>query len=298
MLTQIRSSGLSQAIRKDVASLQDQIRGVGDGVARLQVGRDEQIRHQGDQTIVDWLSPLSFSAKQNDCYDRVRSGTGRWLLEESIFKEWLDGNTRTLWCPGIPGAGKTVLASIVIHHVQQLIVQKDIGLAYAYCSYKAQEQSAVNLIAALSQQLLQQRPQLPNEAIALYKKHLDNQSRPSLSESADLLRNEICRFSKVFVVIDALDEISEQEGTRNRFLTEIQKLPLNACLLITSRDIATIGDRLKMTTRLEIRATEEDIRSYIKGRIGATPQLAGLLRGKPALKDTISNAVVDQAKGM
>jgi hypothetical protein len=48
-----------------------------------------------------WLSPLNFSTKQSDFFRRRQEGTGEWLLEDDVFKKWLDGTERILWCPGL-----------------------------------------------------------------------------------------------------------------------------------------------------------------------------------------------------
>ncbi|VUC20101.1 unnamed protein product [Clonostachys rosea] len=62
------------------------------------------------QEVTRWLSSLDFAAKQVDFFNRRQRGTGEWLLSDARFKHWLEGKERTLWCPGLPGAGKTTLA--------------------------------------------------------------------------------------------------------------------------------------------------------------------------------------------
>jgi hypothetical protein len=78
------------------------------------------------QDIMDWLSPINFSAKQNDIFSKRHEGTAQWLLEHDVFKAWVNGTQKVLWCPGIriiscpkfqgftdfvtAGSGKTVLA--------------------------------------------------------------------------------------------------------------------------------------------------------------------------------------------
>ena len=56
---------------------------------------------QESQKIVAWLSPLNFWAKQDDTLSRNQDGTGQWLFEDPVFKGWLDGTDRILWCPGM-----------------------------------------------------------------------------------------------------------------------------------------------------------------------------------------------------
>ncbi|KAK0435958.1 hypothetical protein EV421DRAFT_1144755 [Armillaria borealis] len=48
--------------------------------------------------------------------------TGCWFLESEQFQQWVDGSVTSscLWCPGNPGVGKTILASIIINYLQSL----------------------------------------------------------------------------------------------------------------------------------------------------------------------------------
>ncbi|KAK6985004.1 ankyrin [Favolaschia claudopus] len=60
--------------------------------------------------IIEWLSPLNFFIRQQDISRTRQPETGEWLLKDSKFKEWELATGAVLWCSGIPGAGKTVLA--------------------------------------------------------------------------------------------------------------------------------------------------------------------------------------------
>ena len=56
---------------------------------------------QKDRTIIDWLSPLNFWAKQSDVLSSRSGSTGTWILETEEFKDWAAGSGKTLWCTGI-----------------------------------------------------------------------------------------------------------------------------------------------------------------------------------------------------
>ena len=56
---------------------------------------------QKDRTIIDWLSPLKFEAKQSDVLSSRSGSTGTWILETEEFKNWAVGSGKTLWCTGI-----------------------------------------------------------------------------------------------------------------------------------------------------------------------------------------------------
>ena len=87
-----------------------------------------------------------------------------------------------LFCPGIPGAGKTFLTSIVVNDLQERHQHdSDVGIAYLYCNYKRQAQQRIeNSIESLIKQLVQGRPDLLTEIQPLYQDHRGKGTRPSL----------------------------------------------------------------------------------------------------------------------
>jgi len=119
-------------------------------------------------------------------------------------------------------------------------------IGYVYCIYNAIDQTATNLIASLFQQVVQQQTVLSEDVKSLFKHHSRERTRPSLPEYIMLLQAHIQRFSRVFIVVDALDECSENDGVRDSFLAQLRYLLPNIRLLVTSRDIASLGYAFKM----------------------------------------------------
>lgn len=74
-------------------------------------------------------------------------------------------------------------------------------------------------------------------AVSPYKTHAKEKTRLSLDKYSTMLKREAGRFSKVYVVIDALDECRESNGTRATKFAEFQEIQLYANLLATSRHI-------------------------------------------------------------
>jgi hypothetical protein len=84
------------------------------------------------EKIIEWLSPLNFFARQADIFGTRQEGTGKWLIEDPRFRDWLFGSGEMIWCFGIrrsfsvpftssaqfnyraAGAGKTVLACVAL----------------------------------------------------------------------------------------------------------------------------------------------------------------------------------------
>src|SRR5947209_17772181 len=75
-----------------------------DSVDRLNQYQDSQ---EG-RDIIDWLTPIDYASQQSDFILARQEGTGEWLLESSEFHNWINQTKQTLFCPGIPGAGKTI----------------------------------------------------------------------------------------------------------------------------------------------------------------------------------------------
>lgn len=64
------------------------------------------------QRVLDWLSTAKYSARHSILQRARTKDTGRWLLDSERFIQWRDGHARSrvLWCNGIQGSGKTILA--------------------------------------------------------------------------------------------------------------------------------------------------------------------------------------------
>ena len=83
--------------------------------------------------------------------------TGLWVLEADEFQDWLGDDSNKLWFSGIPGAGKTVLASSLIEETTKYCESLEKGVAYFYCDYKDEaSQDPINILGSLAAQLAQQ----------------------------------------------------------------------------------------------------------------------------------------------
>ena len=225
--------------------------------------------------ILNWITSIDYAPQQSDFIRRREAGTGQWLLGSPEFQVWLKTSKQTLFCPGIPGAGKTILTSIVVEELNTRFQNdKSIGAAYLYCNYRRQgEQKSEDLLASLLKQLTQGRSSLPDSVKSLYDSHKDKQTRPSFNEISRALHSIATIYSRVYIVIDALDECQVFDGCRVKFLSEIfaiqTKHEMN--LFVTSRFIPEITQMFKEGMTLEIRARDEDVQRYLAGHITRLP---------------------------
>jgi ankyrin repeat domain-containing protein 50 len=188
--------------------------------------------------------------------------------------------------------------SVVINYLERTIKQENVAVVYIYCTHRQQNQTAGNLVASLLKQLIQQRTDIPGNIRDLYRHHRSRQTHPPLSEYSRLLQAELRHFLKVFIVIDALDECSEENRIREHFLAEVQKLSPMVRLLVTSRHMPDIERKFEGTAQLEIRASDEDVKRYLESRIESQLPLAKYVRTDPTLRSDILDTIIKRAHGM
>lgn len=245
---------------------------------------------------MEWLSPTDFPAQQQDIITRRQEGTGQWFLDSPKFKRWLKGSDKTLFCPGIPGAGKTMVAAIAINHLCRTTLCDDIGVAYLFCTYKAQtDQSASNLLAALLKQLVQSRPDIAAPVTHIY--HLKPGSKPPLDDIFGALQSVCSNYATVYIIVDALDECADKDGERGRLIDKLRELQArtDVRLLFTSRSIPEITQKFQSNPMLEVHASEEDVRRFVVGQISRLPNR---IQRDDELKQVIQNKIVKAAEGM
>ena len=261
------------------------------------------VRHQDDQerrVIINWLSPVDYATQQSDFISRRQEGTGQWLLNSDEFQAWLNKSKQTLFCPGIPGAGKTIITSIVVNYLwTEFQNDANIGIAYLYCNYRQQQQQQPeDLLSNLLKQLAQEQLSVPADIKNLYKNHRTKRTRLSFDEIVKVLHSIIRLYSKVFIIIDALDECHVSNKGCNRLLSEVFSLQAQAQvnLFATSRFVPEITSQFEGCMSKEIRANDDDVLRYVNEQI---PQLLRSRISKyPDLQGAIRREVVKAADGM
>lgn len=204
-----------------------------------------------------------------------------------------------MFCPGIPGAGKTILTSIVIDSLTRHF-QNDptVGIAYLYCNFKRQdEQKTDDLLASLLKQLSQRKSSVPGTVKALYDEHQKKRTRPSLDEISRSLQSVSATYSRSFIIVDALDECQRANGRRTRLISEILSLQANCGVNVfaTSRSIPDITHNFKDSISLEIRADIKDIERYMEGHMDHLPSF---VREDRLLQNKIKTGISDAVGGM
>ncbi|KAF5616930.1 ankyrin protein [Fusarium sp. NRRL 25303] len=250
--------------------------------------------------FLDWITPMNFTSDQEDHLERLHPGTGQWLFESEQFKAWVRGDYQTLYCPGIPGAGKTILTSLVIDHLQTQYQSEDFRVGYIFCNFsRRDEQTPRNLLATLLRQTVQGEATINAQLTRLYETRDSAGSSLSREAIVEALQPSILSYSRVFVVVDAIDELDTSRGYRHSFLTSLntisESLVGKISLFITSRFIPDIAQSLKDSATLEIKASETDISNFTQWQMSRLPSF---VTRRPDLKSEISETIAKAAQGM
>lgn len=287
-------SQLSRVIKEDINIIRTQI-------PIIQSRVDNVLQDQADakhRNLMEWISSTNYPAQQLDIIGRRQKETGRWFLDTAEVAKWINTPRGTLFCPGIPGAGKTMVAAIAIDHLLSHVQSSLVGVAYLYCNYKAkEEQSASSMVAAIVKQLAQRRPSMAEPIARLYEQHEKCGTKPVLEKILTTLQEVTAKYSTIYIVVDALDECQDSEGDRSLFLAKLRDLQAreDVRLMITSRFIAEIEAEFKQEERLEIRASKEDVRRFVAGQMYRLPKC---IQHDTALQKLIEERISERVDGM
>ncbi|KXH65063.1 hypothetical protein CSAL01_03959 [Colletotrichum salicis] len=261
-------------------------------------------RRAKDQKLLDWISCAQYGFQQSDALRRRQEGTVEWFLKSEEYQGWLSSMGTTLFCPGIPGAGKTVLTSVVIDHLStKFTTDNGVGIAFLYCKSRTRSsQTLETLLSSLLKQLLTRVPprRWPKSLRDLHHKYtiqgLD--ARPLPDELRQELKR-VCRaFKRVFIVVDALDEC-QPRSCQSRLLQILSSLETKTMvrinILVTSRPLPGIEKDLFNHIRVDIEAHEEDIRRYTRSNL---TEIQDLIDNAPGLETQITDRVASSASGM
>ncbi|KAJ7725117.1 ankyrin repeat-containing domain protein [Mycena olivaceomarginata] len=247
------------------------------------------------EKAIEWISPLNSFQRQADIFSKLQPGTGQWLLADTEFKCWENGTSQILWCRGIAGAGKTILTSLVIQHLEAR--NDNIGLAWVYLDHKETDlQIPVNVLGSFLKQLALESHSASSAIQELFQYHKGRKTRPTLEQLLRIFPSIIATYSKVYLIIDAFDEYPEDgRHVLERFLTTVED---KVNIMITSRPHIRLDSSFSDLLTVDIRATDNDIGRYVDMQISKSAQLSKNVRAQPILHNEIRTEIINSAEGM
>ncbi|KAJ5826711.1 hypothetical protein N7447_003474 [Penicillium robsamsonii] len=252
-----------------------------------------------EHELLVWLSPKDYGSEQTDILRQRQEGTGTWLLETLGFETWVAERNKTIYCRGMPGAGKTVMTAVVVDGLRSRFeVNPAVGIACIYCSVQNEaEQTHNSIFLSLLRQLVRQLSYTPEMVKSMYDRHQRTGSRPSFREIVEVLQDTVARFERTFIVFDALDELLTSESPPKQLVRELFAFQGRTGINIfaTSRFVPEIAGEFKDSILIDIRAAEGDVVQYLGSHIGELP---AFVSETPGLEDEIKTGIIEAIDGM
>ncbi|KAI1121431.1 putative zinc finger protein [Nemania abortiva] len=251
------------------------------------------------KAVHNWLSATNVDTDQ-DNYTKTRAEyptTGQWLLGNTLFQEWFNPRFPTipplLWLNGIPGAGKTILASFVVEKARKLSPAPTV--LFFYCKYDNSERD--NFVALgrslLSQFLKQDNGLLP----VFYQKSCRSGEAVLTSRELveELLNLAFKNCKSAYIILDGLDECPRDQ---RKYITQwfrrlVEDLPKNEperlrCLFVSQDDGPARKDFAELASiKIGVEDNRNDIEEY--SRIEANK----LRESCPSLTEEKANEIAE-----
>lgn len=202
-----------------------------------------------------------------------------WMTESNLWRTWfegcssvMDGCRRFLWIHGLPGTGKTILASFLIDDLfKKLSAPRDgssspMGLSYFYCHQAHDRDEALPFLRWVVRDLCRQlnppirqgdtlsKPSIPRPLQEMWERR-----RLSIEELMECLQTIVDQFrsqhkKRVYIVVDAIDE---SKPPRNNLLNILTHLGTearweNVSLLMTSRENEDIKEAIRILPQIAL----------------------------------------------
>ena len=243
--------------------------------------------------IRSWLSPTKFESDGSEYRKHLNShvaGTGDWLFETEHYKDWhaTDSRTGALWIQGIPGSGKSVVAANLI----PVLKSENLPVLFFFARRIIKSNSEPRfLVRDCLYQLLDYSVALQRRLKGLVEIHRVVGGVP-FSGLWRVLLFGLSTVPKIYLVFDALDELSTEEDEFLKCLADLGgKSPESIKLVMTSRPLPYLQAVLKgsflTNVRLSGRRIEKDIHTYISHRLACQQERSLTVEERSAIKDVL-----------
>ncbi|KAI4519398.1 hypothetical protein K525DRAFT_249559 [Schizophyllum commune Loenen D] len=151
---------------------------------------EQREREIMQKEITKWLGPVNNDWKHAMVAESRQEGTCGWLFAHPVYRRWVGQNCGLLWMHGIPGYGKTTLASSVIDRIRQ---DSPHIMNYHYCDFRVPDSiNLTHILHTLLAHLVWRAPLGLDELRQLHRRMKSGESPLVIDEMARLL----CTFSR------------------------------------------------------------------------------------------------------
>ena len=291
----LRALSKQNEIDKSLKSVQNELRLKHE--AEKRASSNEQRRN-----VLDSFGTIDSYRSHNTNRKLRHPKTGLWLIESPEFKIWLESKNAGLWLYGIPGAGKTVLASLVIDEIL-IKSRSNVAVAYFYCDYKdPRTQALYRILGSLVQQIAKQDKKSFVKAEQFYHAYGESQKNPVEyipEDLRDLIIDMATDYECTMIVVDGLDECGENTRDITELLVSLNaKGDTDLKTLLLSRDEHDIRECLKEYASIYVAAGTHDLERFVSSEIETRIQKKQLNIKTSELKERVKERLVRGAEGM
>lgn len=307
-----------------LADLEAQLESAVKDVDRTRISKAlEVVEIAREQKVLEWISRIPFTQNHKDERKKRMDGTCKWLLEHAGFREWvttsgpslmwLQGESRSIDANGslgspadelLGGTGKTCLTSKVIDHTKEVMDRwkVDAGLAFFY--FKRDEStrnSALQCLRSLVRQLstsFQQSGQIRSDLQRIYDEWRRRGEELDEEVCEEQLKKSLRDFSRVTIIIDALDECARDE--RRDLIAILDRLMESSgarlAIFISSRPYLDIKSTLYKRSVVEVGShnNQGDIDKFVNEKIWRHEHPAWTVE----TKNTVIRKLLEKSQGM
>ncbi|KAI9658923.1 MAG: hypothetical protein M1821_001883 [Bathelium mastoideum] len=195
---------LAQATEADIRRQRDQ-------------ERVEQKRKIMKEEIVKWIKACeddSMLDTRTDVRTNMEIHHGHsceWLFRHPDFRTWIEANkTTSVWYNAPPGAGKTILTSAVVRHLQD---EGHKTAAFFYSFNNPVKKKSMTALRCLALQLLSQSTSIPTKVAQLFEDDVEHHcfklNDPRVA--VEVIEALVKQLSRIHIFIDGLDECEDRE---------------------------------------------------------------------------------------
>ncbi|KAK8063927.1 hypothetical protein PG996_008579 [Apiospora saccharicola] len=247
-------------------------------------------------TIIDEIK-----AMHRDKRSLQEPKTCKWITMVQPWTNWLQGvsesdastSARFCWIWGIPGSGKTVMASFLIDQVANEKGPR--YCSYYYCLHSRGKDEAEDFLRCVVKDFQQKTGHIPE----VLHKRFTEVVRPSEDDLLESLNHLAKRLKRIYIIVDAIDESSERVHIA-RVLHKLGTCPSfwRISLLVTSRNEADIRAIFNRQSYLctEIPMSGAGVKEDM-GRL-AHSELGKMQDWSDTITARVEGALVERAQGM
>lgn len=248
------------------------------------------------------INLLATTEPPNDDYDFFRGrwmpGSCDWILEDHMFDCWVkahDSQPWALWIHGVPGAGKSILSSYIVHHL------RNIGKSCQYFFFRFEDKSKRSPNTFLRSMAFQIASQWPEYKQLLSKLADETGSLEKVDTRILWQKLYLSRLLKLqaprplYWIIDAVDECDAPQQLLV-LLSALSVEPMPIRIMFVGRktqDLSLAFARMGKSIKVEeisMDRSQEDLERYVMKEME-------YMRGQENFKARISEKILAGANG-